>query len=1075
MRKILALFVSIIIGVSSAHAWGLLDEALLGNLLLFEVVNQKGTVRIPSYTRQKIKKVRKHDLDGRVQAEKSVYGAIEDKALAREFKQDAQNALNRWFTATREAIVKANRAEEFQDLLAVFPQKIELYDSSYKDRSSSLLLLDYSPCEEGRGGTTGHYLHTDTSNLIQLTVPYPDGRCYSYSRTNDPKEIILHEVGHAFGLRDQYGRFGWYEEQPIVFSSFISRSASSMGAQYEGIKPDDVDGFINAVDFVMAYKYGVVSDRVKNGWKSFDDATVSYSYMMPYHPTNPQQDEQARAQHQALWQQLFALKGDFEKVGQYQKNVQREIARLQGQVKGTLVNGEKRREELTESELENMMLLAQVNYWETIEQEVIGALADVSASFKNVNSWGKMKDKLSALINKYNIPSLQIDPARLNKTQTKDSVSNQVICAACEKPIDNMQDAVALLTKTRQGKREFFVHEDCQSSMTHNPKKKYLHKPNEQESFIYLTYEQCAADLKAKRAKVDVDEQLQNQFAGLDVTATPANLKVTNRPAFQSQGGISLQDGQTVLMNGNTPVRAVVPTVPVAGTVPPVQARQNLSMGTPVAASLTATPAAASLPVTHSTATVTNVSAQPITPTAVSTGTARGAVRANLPRRPAVGEVLPDEHIVCEICGQEIEAGKTYYKRTSSKAVHRHSQCAYKYFTKKHAVDDAALNTYEKAYWFGLTPANVTAAKGLLRDLDLTVADLRRYRSAEEHERQNAQRLAEEARAQDQARKDAQDLLHADCSSYVVVTEGDVARFEEEHASMLRSLRRKEMRRDPQRTAKEKRFEQQYAQLKENQAKTTHCKKLENDAAFKGVTGAVATPTPVSKTEFLRRVAAFQQNAVANQRDGNGIINGFYEMADAYFAAREEQPYFTSMGWYLHLSRVLASGKQYGTIADYMTRVLQGKEGNAGALEGHYSSVQIPRMVQQLKSDKRAFPQYRPFIAQLNQTRQKIGKVTADEAVLQGRIRADRLDFAQQAQVQEIVKSLIPLADDLIKVQDTPLFTHVVQGLKTEPIYTKNSKLLNVSVFLEKYGRFASNQNEGTQLAELGKRMVAVQ
>ena len=137
--------------------------------------------------------------------------------------------------------------------------------------------------------------------------------------------------------------------------------------------------------------------------------------------------------------------------------------------------------------------------------------------------------------------------------------------------------------------------------------------------------------------------------------------------------------------------------------------------------------------------------------------------------------------------------------------------------------------------------------------------------------------------------------------------------------------------------------------------------------------------------------------------------------------------------------------------------------------------MQIPRKVQQLKSDKIAFPQYRPFIAQLNQTRQRIGQVTAEEDILQGRIRVDRLNFAQQAQIQEIVKNLIPLADDLINVQDTPLFAHVVQGLKTEPIYTKNSKLLNVGAFLEKYGRFSFDQHQGTKLAELGQRMVAVQ
>ena len=171
--------------------------------------------------------------------------------------------------------------------------------------------------------------------------------------------------------------------------------------------------------------------------------------------------------------------------------------------------------------------------------------------------------------------------------------------------------------------------------------------------------------------------------------------------------------------------------------------------------------------------------------------------------------------VYCSVCGQEITNASDAYQATANRAVHKHARCAYQYFSRRYSVDAKSLDDYEAFHFFG-APAGVTAAKGLMKDLGLTPADVRRYANVS---RQEAARQREEMA---QAKKEREEKARAENETpalYQTVTDADVQNFIRANSQTLNALRRKQ-KEGQTLSQKERLVWQNYQQLIQNRKLT---------------------------------------------------------------------------------------------------------------------------------------------------------------------------------------------------------------------------------------------------------------
>ena len=190
-----------------------------------------------------------------------------------------------------------------------------------------------------------------------------------------------------------------------------------------------------------------------------------------------------------------------------------------------------------------------------------------------------------------------------------------------------------------------------------------------------------------------------------------------------------------------------------------------------------------------------------------------------------VGTVHAGESIRCEICGQEIGVGETYYKRTENHFMHRHNQCAYTFFALKHKVDESALASYTSPYW--KEPQDIFAAKADMKTLGLSTADIRKYRSEEAEAKQKTYQMISTPSAKEQARAQ----LERECQLYRVITDQDVEHFEQFYAKTLEKIAQKSAANKPLKKQEQQLLKQQ-EQLQKDLAKTKRCQALEKAASL---------------------------------------------------------------------------------------------------------------------------------------------------------------------------------------------------------------------------------------------------
>ena len=207
--------------------------------------------------------------------------ALNEENRKNELSSVVKQAFKLWFTETRKAIKEAGREDEFADIIPLL------------DRSVKAILVDYKPNRNfiNFSFTTNDRIHSLCSEVagacfyratkeIFFPNPFTEEIFYTkkalmgYLRTTTVP-ILAHEIGHYYGLVDQYENFG--DSSPVYRTSDRYFTGASMMGTAPKIYCDDVDGFINLIDITLSKQNGW-SERAKNGWASFCNGKTLPNY-----------------------------------------------------------------------------------------------------------------------------------------------------------------------------------------------------------------------------------------------------------------------------------------------------------------------------------------------------------------------------------------------------------------------------------------------------------------------------------------------------------------------------------------------------------------------------------------------------------------------------------------------------------------------------------------------------------------------------------------------------------------------------------------------------------------------------
>lgn len=197
-------------------------------------------------------------------------GAEESKFITdRELSLQVSFAMDIWLNNVESEINKAGRREEFKDFSMKTKTVFTQADPSYPIEIAGVKVID-TDTEGQRCDVTVMY---DNANCLTQNTSYFNAQPYPHICLNfnnavnikrdygsaqakakiieDMKttafndstvSLILHELGHAFGLADQYKNGRWNSD--ILYSS-ISPRVSVMSADSHFITCDDMDGIIS--------------------------------------------------------------------------------------------------------------------------------------------------------------------------------------------------------------------------------------------------------------------------------------------------------------------------------------------------------------------------------------------------------------------------------------------------------------------------------------------------------------------------------------------------------------------------------------------------------------------------------------------------------------------------------------------------------------------------------------------------------------------------------------------------------------------------------------------------------------
>lgn len=828
MKKYLLLLTCLTLA-ASASAWGLLEDLVSFNgdpyiykksFLYYVLTAKNPKIRVC------------------VSTEGTSTDPARQKITRDYFLQSTQSALDNWLSFVRTQLgerqpVRATpakgkkkakkqqpsavapefaRKDEFADILEALPRRIELQvinpngedcdkvmKGKYDLRIKSLGNLKYGSVLPQLSHTRGMAasikgVYDKDPTIWRLSLPGNDDYTASelaeqeamrtnsifvsaYALDYDMDRVARHEMGHFFGLADQYEdkknmnkvrSLLRTEPGEVVFGGLPSVMAKSTT-----LTCDDLEGFINAVDFIWGME-GKNSPRVQNGWKSLCGKPYTYLQGIPVKDSADMAKVQAYLKN---WKQSAVQLGQLAQLGQEWRAYLEKVRKMEEEYVDALYT--KRQQMRGGLDKAGLALSAESRYLtqkaakikDIIEQQIAPAEEAARAGNISAQQIRQLVQNLSQYKGQYTPESKVLDAKGLLTAQPYEDDFSPITypCLVCGKPVGLENGYLSQDVKVLGRIRPYHIHSACEAKASAYYSKlgnTYRHKATKRTvpTWTQLTQSQEANPLLA---------QLETDFM-------PAKKKV---PVVLDN--LDAKKGSEVAPRNN-PLVASLPAKP-AGATP--------KRATPSSAPKNSKPA--------------------------SDGQNAAPVKQKAePARPVVSPVQTPviaPKAKCVVCGQEMADG-TFYTDSVGRTVHKHSLCAYRFFKRFHKTDEDSLTRYSDYYFFSM-PNDVVQAKADMRKLDLTFADIRRYRAQEEAAAEDFKKSLEAeklAKAQAQAKAEK-------CRLVIQVTPADVQAYEKENKAVLARVAQKEAGGRPL-TKKETLVKRHYAQLKDNLALTEECK-----------------------------------------------------------------------------------------------------------------------------------------------------------------------------------------------------------------------------------------------------------
>ena len=828
MKKYLLLLTCLTLA-ASASAWGLLEDLVSFNgdpyiykksFLYYVLTAKNPKIRVC------------------VSTEGTSTDPVRQKITRDYFLQSTQSALDNWLSFVRTQLgepqpvrstpakgkKKAKKQQtsavapefarkgEFADILEALPRRIELQvinpngedcdkvmKGKYDLRIKSLGNLKYGSVLQQLSHTRGTAasikgVYDKDPTIWRLSLPGNDDYTASelaeqeamrtnsifvsaYALDYDMDRVARHEMGHFFGLADQYEdkknmnkvrSLLRTEPGEVVFGGLPSVMAKSAT-----LTCDDLEGFINAVDFIWGME-GKNSPRVQNGWKSLCGKPYTYLQGIPVKDSADMAKVQAYLKN---WKQSAVQLGQLAQLGQEWRAYLEKVRKMEEEYVDALYT--KRQQMRGGLDKAGLALSAESRYLtqkaakikDIIEQQIEPAEEAARAGNISAQQIRQLVQNLSQYKGQYTPESKVLDAKGLLTAQPYEDDFSPITypCLVCGKPVGLENGYLSQDVKVLGRIRPYHIHSACEAKASAYYSKlgnTYRHKATKRTvpTWAQLTQSQEANPLLA---------QLETDFM-------PAKKKV---PVVLDN--LDAKKGSGVAPRNN-PLVASLPTKP-AGATP--------KRATPSSTPKNSKPASDG----HNAAPVKQ-KAEPAKPVVSPVQTPVIAPKAK-----------------CVVCGEEMADG-TFYTDSVGRTVHKHSLCAYRFFKRFHKTDEDSLTRYSDYYFFSM-PNDVVQAKADMRKLDLTFADIRRYRAQEEAAAEDFKKSLEAeklAKAQAQAKAEK-------CRLVIQVTPADVQAYEKENKAVLARVAQKEAGGRPL-TKKETLVKRHYAQLKDNLALTEECK-----------------------------------------------------------------------------------------------------------------------------------------------------------------------------------------------------------------------------------------------------------
>ncbi|WP_458402445.1 hypothetical protein [Candidatus Avelusimicrobium sp.] len=180
-------------------------------------------------------------------------------------------AINAWPNYVADQIRISGRDMEFMDILPLLSKGVRTEMTQvHKKADVQVNFVSQQEITDNCGHDAGGCIMFDSLIYVPKIVTYNN----NYSNYKSVLSTLIHEVGHSFGLADQYYSGANQNASARHSTSDRINSDKSIMSYENDLGCDDVDGFINVMDIMSAKLEGAYSERAQKGWKSFCDATM---------------------------------------------------------------------------------------------------------------------------------------------------------------------------------------------------------------------------------------------------------------------------------------------------------------------------------------------------------------------------------------------------------------------------------------------------------------------------------------------------------------------------------------------------------------------------------------------------------------------------------------------------------------------------------------------------------------------------------------------------------------------------------------------------------------------------------